>query len=127
MADALQPARQGYEPDQPKLRGVALGAGAIVAAVIVAIVVAFLIVRHLAEDETAEKPRQPPPISGGPPLQPTPERDFPAFHAQKQRLLGEYAWVDRSKGIVRIPIDRAMALLVQQHAATGSPATQAQK
>jgi hypothetical protein len=125
VADASQPARQGYEPDQPELRGVALGAGAIVAAVIIAIVVAFLIVRHLTEDETAEKPRQAPAISGGPRLQAMPERDFPAFHAQKQRLLGEYAWVDRDKGIVRIPIERAMALLVQQHAGTAPTTPQA--
>jgi hypothetical protein len=115
MAEAGDAARaRGYEPDQPKLRGVALGAAAIIGAVVVAIVVAYLLVRGLPADQTAEKPREPPAIRGGPRLQATPERDFAAFHAGKWRLVHEYGWVDRERGIVRIPIDRAMALLVQQ-------------
>jgi hypothetical protein len=47
-----------------------------------------------------------------PPLQGAPARDLAAFRAQKQALLAQYAWIDRDKGIVRIPIERAMALLV---------------
>ena len=108
---------QGYEPDQPRLAGLVLGALAIVGAVVLAIVVAWLIVRGLAADETAEKPRQPPTIVGGPSLQAAPERDFPAFHAEKSKLIHEYGWVDRSRGIVRIPIEQAMALLARQGAA----------
>jgi hypothetical protein len=110
---------QGYEPDQPKLAGLVLGALAIIGAVVVAIVVAWLIVRGLADDETAEQPRRPPTIVGGPRLQPMPERDFPAFHAEKSRLIHEYGWVDRSRGIVRIPIEQAMALLAAQGAKQG--------
>ena len=110
---------RGYEPDQPHLRGIAIGAGAIVLAVIIAVTVGFFIERSLATDATAEMDRTPPAILAGPRLQPTPERDFPPFHEEKERLLHEYAWVDRSHGVVRIPIERAMALLVQQQAAKG--------
>jgi len=119
-----EPARdtieRGYEPDRPHLRGIALGAAAIVLAVLIATAIGLLIQRQLREDSTAEKPRAPPAVAAGPRLQATPERDFPAFHDEKARLLHEYAWVDRTHGIVRIPIERAMALLVQQQAARGS-------
>jgi hypothetical protein len=108
------PGGPGHEPDQPRLKGVLLGAASIIAGVIVAIVVALVLVHGLGEDETAEKPREPPPIVAGPRLQPAPEKDFPAFHQEKGRLLDQYAWVDRQRGIVRIPIRRAMALLVEQ-------------
>jgi len=107
---------RGYEPDQPKLRGIAIGAGAIVLAVLVAVTTGVLIERSVRTGETAAGNRGSTTIIGGPRLQPTPERDFPAFHAEKEHLLHEYAWADRPHGVVRIPIDRAMALLVQQHA-----------
>jgi hypothetical protein len=121
MAEAADLARrQGYEPDQPRLGGVALGAGAIIGVVIAALLVAWLLVRGEPAHQADERTRAPPAIEGGPRLQAAPERDFPAFHAEKSRLLHAYAWVDRGRGIVRIPIDRAMALLVQQQAAAAA-------
>jgi hypothetical protein len=107
---------RGYEPDQPQLRGIAIGAGAIVLAVLVAVTTGLLIERSLRTDETPATDRAPLTIVGAPRLQPTPERDFPAFRDEKEHLLHAYAWADRPHGVVRIPIDRAMALLVQQHA-----------
>jgi hypothetical protein len=108
---------RGYEPDQPHLRGIAIGAGAIVLAVVVAVTVGLLIERGVPGDTMATSDRAPPPLVAGPRLQSTPERDLPAFRAEKLRLLHEYGWVDRSRGVVHIPIERAMALLVQQQAA----------
>jgi hypothetical protein len=108
---------RGYEPDQPHLRGIAIGAGAIVLAVVVAVTIGLLIVRGATGDTTAATDRAPPPLVAGPRLQATPERDLPAFRDEKVRLLHEYGWVDRSQGVVHIPIERAMALLVQQQAA----------
>jgi hypothetical protein len=35
-----------------------------------------------------------------------------ALRAEKHALLDEYRWIDRDKGIVRIPIERAMARLI---------------
>jgi hypothetical protein len=34
---------------------------------------------------------------------------------EKELLLGQYRWVDKSKGVVTIPIDRAMELVVEGH------------
>jgi hypothetical protein len=36
------------------------------------------------------------------------------FRAQEERTLNSFGWVDRQTGVVRIPIDRAMQLLVQR-------------
>jgi hypothetical protein len=47
-----------------------------------------------------------------PPLQSAPAIDLATLRAQKRAMLNEYRWIDRDKGIVRIPIDRAMSLLI---------------
>lgn len=108
---------RGYEPDRPHLRGIAIGAGAVLLAVAMAVTVGMLVERSVGSDATAQRDGVAPPVGDGPRLQATPGRDLEAFRAGKQRLLHEYAWVDRSHGVVRIPIERAMALLVQQQAA----------
>lgn len=36
------------------------------------------------------------------------------LHATENAVLTTYGWVDRQKGIVRIPIDRAIELLLQR-------------
>lgn len=36
------------------------------------------------------------------------------LHAQEDRTLSTYAWVDKKGGVVRIPIDRAMALQLER-------------
>jgi hypothetical protein len=101
-----------HEPDVPSLRALALGGGAILAMVVIAVIVALLMVRGMAPTRTPSvRPATP---TSQPPLQPMPERDFPAFHRDKEKLLHEYGWVDRSHGVVRIPIERAMTLLVQR-------------
>lgn len=40
--------------------------------------------------------------------------DTADMHAREDLLLDNYSWVDRSKGTVRIPIDRAMELIAQR-------------
>jgi hypothetical protein len=110
MADAHAPTL--HEPDVPRTRVLAWGGGAILATVVIAVAVAFFIVHGLTPPRVAStRPVTP---ASEPPLQATPERDLPAFHREKQQLLHEYAWVDRAHGVVRIPIQRAMALLVER-------------
>ncbi|HLW43937.1 MAG TPA: hypothetical protein VKS00_05565 [Candidatus Acidoferrales bacterium] len=47
-----------------------------------------------------------------PRLQPTPRRDLAAYLEAQTKELDTYGWVDRQNGVVRIPIDRAMQLLL---------------
>ena len=47
------------------------------------------------------------------------------LHAHEQQVLTSYGWVDQQKGIVHIPIDQAMELMVRERGAglpqPGSP------
>ena len=49
-----------------------------------------------------------------PRLQRFPQRDMREMRANEERLMHQYAWVDPDKGIVKIPIDRAMDLIAQR-------------
>ncbi len=43
-----------------------------------------------------------------------PGNDLKAMRAQEDLILNSYDWVDKEKGIVRIPIDRAMEIIEQR-------------
>jgi hypothetical protein len=47
-----------------------------------------------------------------PRLQANPRRDLAELRAREQTLLDGYAWADRAAGRVRIPVERAMALVL---------------
>jgi hypothetical protein len=49
-----------------------------------------------------------------PRLQVSPEGDLAALRTKENEILSTYAWVDRDKGVARIPIDRAMQLLIER-------------
>lgn len=49
-----------------------------------------------------------------PQLQTTPIPDLKAIRAAEEQVLTSYGWVDQPKGVVRIPIARAMDLLVER-------------
>jgi hypothetical protein len=49
-----------------------------------------------------------------PRLQARPILDLQALRAEEAGALQSYAWVDRDGGVVRIPIERAMALLAER-------------
>lgn len=57
------------------------------------------------------KADQPP---AAPALQTNEPDDLLKIHNEENRTLHSYAWVDKNKGIVRIPIDEAMNKVVQQ-------------
>jgi|SRR5581483_11908139 len=58
-----------------------------------------------------------------PRLQTNPRQDLSDLRAQEDQILTSYGWVDRNAGVVRIPIDQAMKLVLQR----GLPARQQQK
>ena len=43
-----------------------------------------------------------------------PEIEIQQLHAQEERTLSTYGWVDKKAGVVRIPIDRAMELQLER-------------
>jgi len=58
-----------------------------------------------------------------PRLQRYPVRDMRDMRAAEDKLLHQYAWLDPDRGIVRIPVERAMDLIAQR----GLPAAPAGK
>lgn len=49
-----------------------------------------------------------------PHLQIKPAQELQQLRTEEDDVLSSYAWVDRANGIVRIPIERAMDLLVER-------------
>ena len=64
-----------------------------------------------------EEGRQPP----APRLQSDEGRDLGAFRAEEARILNTYGWIDKEQGIVRIPVDEAIRLLVKRGVSVASP------
>jgi hypothetical protein len=53
------------------------------------------------------------PLPPEPRLQVSPQADMDAMRAREHELLHSYGWVDREKGVARIPIDRAMEIMAE--------------
>jgi hypothetical protein len=62
--------------------------------------------RPLAFEEARQAP--------APRLQRVPTQDVQVLRAEEAEILSSYAWVDEKQGIVRLPIERAMALVVER-------------
>lgn len=53
------------------------------------------------------------PAVAKPVLQINPRADMDRFRAEEQAELSSYGWVDKDKGVVRIPIEKAMEKVVK--------------
>jgi hypothetical protein len=49
-----------------------------------------------------------------PRLQTDPAGDLRRLRAEEDAALGSYGWVDRARGVIRVPVARAMALLLRR-------------
>jgi len=54
----------------------------------------------------------------------TSPEDVATRRAQAEARLNSYGWVDKEAGVVRIPLDRAMALVIETGLPVGIPATE---
>ena len=53
-------------------------------------------------------------LPSGPQLQPDPPGAMRAFAAEQQRALQTPAWLDRDAGVVRLPVERALELVLDE-------------
>jgi len=97
----------------------------IAAAAIFAVIVAFihagvwLLYRHVREQDRIRDVSRTfietkPPVPPEPRLEIDPTVDFQEYLRQQHEVLNSYAWISRADGKVRIPIDRAMELVVER-------------
>src|SRR5580704_10268093 len=109
----------GYEKSDASPRGLvyfALTIAAILAATCLSLIWLF---KHYEKTENPgsfvaapfsdTRPLPPPPR-----IQANPAVDMQSYLQSQQNLLNTYGWIDRQNGIVRLPIDRAMELLLEQ-------------
>lgn len=125
--------RGRVEPDRVNLNryyGVLAGTGLVILAVLPLAWVTFHTAMH-----TSPQPSTMPILPGEqlpePHLQVDPNGELQRMRAQKLQRLQSYGWVDRRAGLVHIPIDRAMQLLLARglparpmQSETGTPGVQ---
>jgi hypothetical protein len=56
----------------------------------------------------------------GPRLQAAPERQLQELRRTEEHLLDSYGWVDQASGVARIPIERAMDLILERGLGPGA-------
>ncbi|HUJ38985.1 MAG TPA: hypothetical protein VLW54_00455 [Candidatus Acidoferrales bacterium] len=108
----------GYETRDANVRNLLRIAGVLLMTLLVAAGAAKLAydffghVQKLGPPPTPfEQARALPPL---PQLQANPESDLEKLREQDRQELNSYGWVDRTRGIIHIPIERAMELLLER-------------
>ncbi|MBV8855014.1 MAG: SCO family protein [Sinobacteraceae bacterium] len=115
----------GHEPSGLAVRRI-LSIGAVLAVTVVLLVVLIdVILAHWVIPEHAQVVARLGTTPPTPRLQPQPQRDLTALRAQKSALLATWSWADATHQFARVPIERAMTLLVQQHTSADAPPPQA--
>jgi hypothetical protein len=108
--------RSSREQRDVELRPIAVAATGL-AAILALVALAALGTHALLRPDRAGTPSASTAEVPAPRLQSAPAFDLAALRRQKSAMLDEYRWIDPSRGVVRIPIDRAMQLLVERSAA----------
>ena len=106
-----QDPKQSYEKRDANTRVVFIAAGLLVMVSLFVGLASFFVLRLFSR---ATPPVQMSPLPPEPRLQTNPLADLEALRAKEDQVLNHYGWVDRSKGVVRIPVDRAMDLVAQR-------------
>lgn len=108
----------GHEPTGVEARGLVVGAIVLAAVVIVSQLVLWLWMRDFRRMEEEANALAPSRLAIGvdrfpePRLQESPPVEMVQIKEEELRRIGTYGWVDRKAGIARIPVDRAMDILV---------------
>jgi hypothetical protein len=103
------------------IRGVLSFAFWLAVGLIAAAAAMFVLLRALEKKGRAEDRKLSPMIAASlartppePRLEAYPLAPRQRLRAEEERVLTTYGWVDKDRGLVRVPIDRAMDLLVQR-------------
>jgi len=122
MSDAMpqSPPRPQHEVSDVSGRRIVFTGVGLAAVLIIVALIAFATLKVLHPERTtapssALSASQP---NDAPRLQSAPDPDLTALRREKYGLLHEYAWIDRRDGLIRIPIERAMQLIVERNAST---------
>ncbi len=119
MSDAPKKA-PGYETEDARIQSIFWLLGGLFILLIAVLVFMAGVLHFLRERTNAPLPEaaalpavesEPPP---DPRLQVKPETDFKRFRARQDSLLHSYGWVSKEAGVVRIPVEEAMKMMLQR-------------
>lgn len=110
----------GHETRDANIHNILVALAALAVVAVLSVAMVYGIFWYLADHPLRTAP--PNPLAGGEQQQiPPPPRiqDHPAVElhdllSAEDAILGTYGWTNKQQGIVRIPIDRAMELQLQQ-------------
>lgn len=114
MADRAR----GHETRDVSIRALLLFGAALALGVLFAVFLA-LVTEHLFSSRHPKvagpfSPLARPQLPPEPRLQTTPPLDLRALRAHEDEVLGHYGWLDRTNGVVRIPIEEAKRTLLER-------------
>jgi len=124
-------AESGHEVSDINPKRVAMVGLALATVIALALLVTYGLFHYFYSGETRTRPL-PSPLSYS--REPTPEprlsvepgEELKTLRSEEDAMLKSYGWIDRDKGVVRIPIDRAIEILAERglpvRAAKSAPA-----
>ncbi len=92
----------GFDTAEPRARSIALLGAAMVITLVLVIAGVQVYFDHVLEQQIFVKQLEP--VSA----------DLKALHAREDTDLHQYRYLDRAKGTVRLPIERAMDLVIEE-------------
>lgn len=117
MAEHTQ---EQHQPTGISARAVLWGGFAIAAGIVLAAAAAYLLWRWWGAPSGVEPLGEPNagqlPAIERPQLQAAPQDERAQYFAEKRRLLDSWEWIDRQRGIARIPLEQAMQLMAARGA-----------
>ena len=110
-----------HETSDVDIRAILSFAAGLVAIAIAIHLVVWGLFRYFEARESRQQPAeyplartQAPRLPPEPRLQTDPKGDLRELRNQEDEILTTYGWVDRNAGVVRIPIDQAMKMVVDR-------------
>lgn len=106
----------GHEERDVNVFAISATGLAIFALVLVTVFGMWFVFNMFVQREAAKSPPlvSAPKFPPEPRLQATPVEDYRNLRATEDQLLKSYGWIDPDKGIVRIPVDRALEIVAQK-------------
>jgi hypothetical protein len=113
----MEHAKRGYEGSDVSVGRLFAFAGGVAGLVIFGVVASAVVFRFFVRHQPLGPPASPfenvRPLPPEPRLQIEAPQDLKRYRTDQDKVLKSYGWVDQKADIVRIPIDRAMDILLQ--------------
>jgi hypothetical protein len=109
---------EAFEPTDWEARPIRIAAVALAVFISLALAMSALTIRFVrryrshVDEPTVFASKHVPPT---PRLQVDEESDLAAYRRRQNGLLSTYGWIDRDKGVVRLPIERAMDIVAREY------------